>query len=78
MISKLENFACEILELIEENKHLREVVKELDMEARMYKAYFYNNTEEAGKLSKNISHNASVKMCRSSGWLTSDDELKYD
>ena len=74
----IEDVILGMAELVQENRYLREQLKELDLDNRTNKAYAERKWEEAERLSELVSHNLRVKMSRSCGWLTSDDALKYD
>lgn len=77
-LEDIEDIVLGMAEIVKENRRLRQQIKDLDLENRMNKAYALGKYEEGEKLSELHSHNISVKMAHSCGWLISDDKLKYD
>jgi len=73
----IENIILGMADIVEENRFLRQKLRDLDLENRKNKAYAIGNYEEGEKLSNMFMHNLTIKVAKNSGWLMSDDELRY-
>lgn len=73
---EIENMILGMAEVVKENRALREVVNELQMECEKYKAYFFGESDKAEILSDISLHNASVRSMQSAGWLTNQEYIE--
>lgn len=73
---EIEDMILGMAEIVKENRALRNVVNELQMESEKYKAYFFGEHQKAEILSDIEIHNASVRSMRSMGWLTNQEYIE--
>ena len=73
---EIEDIILGMAEIVKENRALRMLVNELQMESEKYKAYFFGESQKAEILSDISIHNASVRSAQSMGWLTNQEYIE--
>ena len=73
---EIENIILGMAEIVKENRALREVINELQLECEKYKAYFFGDSAKAEILSDIIMNNASVRSMQAAGWLTNQEYIE--
>ena len=71
-----ENLILDMADIVKENRAMREIINELQMECEKYKAYFFGESDKAEILSDITIHNTSVKSMQSMGWLTNKEYIE--